>query len=87
MGSTWEMKVIEAFDKLGGKAHLKEVYAYIEKHADRNLPKSYQAIIRRTIETLSKDSMVYNGKDNVFCSSEGKGKGVWEFSAEYLRNR
>jgi predicted restriction endonuclease len=73
---TWLEDIITAYERLGGVAHYSAVYKEIEKIRP-NLPESYQAIIRRTVETYSSDSEAFNGKDDIFYSVKGIGKGIW----------
>ena len=73
---TWLEDVITAYQRLGGVAHYSAVYEEIEKIRPE-LPESYKAIIRRTVETYSSDSEAFSGKEDIFYSVEGIGKGVW----------
>jgi putative restriction endonuclease len=88
---TWKNEVINALQNLGGEAHLKEIYTYIKSNSKRKLTKSYEAIIRRTIETNSKDSQAFEGKEDLFYSVNGIGNGKWGLksfkSSEYLKER
>jgi hypothetical protein len=73
--ATWLEDVIKTYKQLGGTAHYSSVYKEIE-NIRSSLPNSYQAIIRRIVESHSSDSEVYNGND-IFYSVEGIGNGVW----------
>jgi HNH endonuclease len=72
---TWLEDVQLALATLGGVAPLKTIYEEIARTRS-NLPVSYDAIIRRTIETNSSDSSVFGGND-LFFSVHGKGEGIW----------
>ena len=74
---TWKEYIIEALENLGGEAHYSDIYEYISNNRT-NLPKSWKAIIRATIESHSIDSDKYNGGDNLFYTVEGLGQGIWD---------
>ena len=99
--ATWIEDTISALQKLGGVGNYKQIYDEVEKSRKRDLPDSWKAIIRRTIETYSSDSEAFVGgvKKDLFYSVDGIGKGVWglrnynssdivaEDSANYLPDR
>lgn len=68
---------IETLKNLGGKAAYAEIYEEYENVVQHSITKNQQAGIRKCIEIHSSDSDVYNGKDDIFYSVFGKGKGVW----------
>ncbi len=70
-------EIIAAFQALGGSAYYSELYEYIERHTSRNLPPSWEAIIRARIEERSSDSSAYLGEDDLFFSVNGIGNGYW----------
>ena len=82
---TWLDITERAVYELGGKAHLKDIYAKVEeillsdefKNNPKRESKDIQAIIRGTIECNSSDSEKYNNKNDIFYSVSGKGKGEW----------
>ena len=74
---TWKEDVIAAVESIGGKGHYSKIYEAVQQVRGTNLPKRWQAIVRRTIETNSADSEAYDGKNNLFYTVEGIGKGVW----------
>ena len=74
--SSWKETIVEALTELGGLSHYSDLYKNI-KEKKKDLPKSWQAIIRRTIENHSSDSEAYSGKENIFYSVDGIGSGVW----------
>ncbi len=79
-GVTWLDDVRHVLDQLGGKASLHEIYKLIEevrKEADRSIPPSFEAIVRRTLEENSTDTKSYKGGPDFFCVPEGLGSGVW----------
>src|SRR4051794_9031443 len=73
--ATWLEDVQKALMALGGVAPLEEIYNSI-RGIRPTLPPSFEAIVRRTIETNSSDSDVFGGTD-LFYSAHGKGQGVW----------
>lgn len=71
-------KTIEALKQLGGHAYLRDIYKAFERlSGDTPLPANYKATIRATLERNSKDSAVYDGKENLFYSVDGIGNGHW----------
>lgn len=74
---TWLEEVVNALKALGGIATYPEIYGYIKTHTDRQLPPSWKAIVRATIERNSSGSEAFEGKNDLFYSVEGIGKGVW----------
>ena len=73
----WADDIIEAFRRLGGKAHYSDLYPEVATVRGGRLPRTWQAIIRRTIENRSSDSDAFSGKEDIFYSVDGKGKGTW----------
>ena len=47
---TYKEKVIESLKELGGHAYLNDIYKVFEKISDEELPESYKAIVRATLE-------------------------------------
>jgi hypothetical protein len=70
-------KIIQAMRNLGGKAHYASLYKEYERLDETSLTPSGKAAIRKVIEDHSSDSQNYKGKDDLFYSVEGVGKGVW----------
>jgi len=76
----WVDDVRSALVTLGGKASLHSIYKEVErirKGAGRSIPKTLDAVIRRTLEDHSSDSANFRGAD-LFALSEGHGKGIWQ---------
>ena len=69
--------IIAAFRKCGGKAHYSDLYVAYEELTGRELTPGIKAGIRKRIEDYSSDSDNFRGKEDLFYSVEGKGKGVW----------
>jgi hypothetical protein len=77
---TWRDDVRAALEGLRGKAHLRVIYQQVEairKNMGRSLPRSLEAVVRRTLEDHSSDSEAYRGGPDLFFMAEGKGAGVW----------
>lgn len=74
---TWLEETIKALSQLGGEASLKHIYETVRNNTEKEIPESLDAIIRRTLETNSKDSQVYDGKHDLFYCVHGIGMGVW----------
>ena len=68
---------IQALKNLGGKAAYADIYTEYEKICGHNITDTQKAGIRKAIEINSSDSKAYNGKNNIFYSVDGIGKGVW----------
>lgn len=62
---TWLERIISAFDLRGGEADLTEIYDVIEKKWLEVLTKSWQATVRKEIETHCRNSANFKG-DEVF---------------------
>ena len=56
---------------------MKEVYSYIRHNAQRDLSNTFEDTIRRTIQSYSSDTTIFNGKVDLFYSVEGIGGGFW----------
>jgi hypothetical protein len=76
--SRWAIVIYAALAKLGGKASLARIYDKVEELHPGPLPKTWEAIVRGTIESHSSDSENYDPvRADLFYSVEGKGQGVW----------
>lgn len=81
---TWLDDVRSALADLGGKAHLHEIYkATVQrrKREARSVPRTAEAVIRRTLENFSSDSKAYLGGEDLFFMPNGKGAGFWAVRA------
>ncbi len=76
---TWVEDVVDYFRELGGEAHYSELYRYIEQNPRRPLGRSWQAVVRRTIEEHSSDSTIWHKRrlPDLFRSAHGLGEGRW----------
>ncbi len=72
----WRDDVRQALEEIGGSGTLAEIYEAIS-HIRTELPKSWQAIVRRELEYNSSDSESYKEKYDLFLSVDGIGAGVW----------
>lgn len=82
---TWLEDIIVAFKNLNGVSNYEQIYEEVKRIRDNTLPLSWKEIIRRTIETHSSDSQVFDGKNDLFYSVEGLGNGIWGLK-EYKEN-
>jgi predicted restriction endonuclease len=78
----WKDEIAHSLAALGGIAKYAELYEYIETHPETHpstgLSSKWQAVVRHTIEIHSSDSENYRrGREDVFRSVSGLGKGVW----------
>lgn len=77
---TWRDDIVTTLKNLGRVAPLLRIYKEAERvrsAANRSLPPSFDAIVRRTLEENSSDSDSYKGGPDLFCMPEGRGAGVW----------
>ncbi len=76
----WVDDVKSALVGLGGQAHLSKIYPAVWKirsSAGRSLPKAFEQVIRKELETHSSDSEAFQFREDIFSMAEGKGSGVW----------
>lgn len=74
--ASWLEDVEKALNELGGTGTYPQIYKKIRGIRKEPLPKTWEAIVRRTIETNSRQSANFAGND-LFYPVEGIGKGVW----------
>ena len=80
-GGTWRDDISVALDAIddGHGAPLQKIYDSVRKirrAADRSVPESLEATVRRTLEDNCAESEKFRGID-VFYMPKGKGAGVW----------
>lgn len=73
----WHEDIKQALRELGGVASLEDIYAQLRTIRPEPHPDSFDAIIRRELESRSSDSQSYLGKEDCFTSVEGIGAGIW----------
>lgn len=79
--SLWIDDITAALQTLGGAGAYEEIYAEVAPRR-RNLPPSWQEIVRRTIQQHSSDSSAYaSGRADLFHSVRGIGQGFWALRA------
>ena len=69
--------IVQALRNLGGKGSLDEIYAEFESVSGTVLTSTRKAGIRKNIEDHSSDSLNYKGREDLFYSVYGLGKGTW----------
>jgi len=77
---TWRDDVREGLRRLGGRAPLLEIYKEVEavrRAAGRSIPRTIDAVVRRTLEENSSDSDSYRSGRDIFSMPTGRGAGVW----------
>ena len=74
---TWTEDVITGLENLNGIAPLADIYSELRTLRPEPHPSSFDAIIRRTLESNSSDSDAFQGKKDLFYSVDGIGGGVW----------
>jgi hypothetical protein len=78
--ATWRDDVREGLKRLGGRASLQAIYKEVEavrRAGGRSIPRTFDAVVRKTLEENSTDSEAYRDGPNLFWMPEGKGAGVW----------
>ncbi len=72
---SWKDEIVNALKALGGEANLTEIYDYIENNSHRNLPKTWQATVRYTLQLNSSDTATFKkGGTDLF---QHLSKGRW----------
>ena len=71
---SWTEEIVGALKVLNGEAHLSDIYEQIETTTLRELPKSWKATIRYTLQTHSSDTESYRGGEDLFCRLD---RGYW----------
>ena len=71
---SWKDEVVNALQSLGGKATLAEIYIYIENNSNRELPETWQATVRYTLQIHSSDTDSYKGGEDIFRRLD---RGYW----------
>ena len=77
MKSSYLNNIVQIMNDLGGKATYAELYDEYEKLTGEELTASKKATIRKTIEDYSSDSKNFKGKEDLFYSVHGMGRGTW----------
>jgi hypothetical protein len=74
---SWRESIVEALIALGGEGHYQEIYAEVaSRRASR--PRTWQEVIRRTIQQSSSDSNAFIPRNgDIFFSVDGIGHGRW----------
>lgn len=80
----WLKELLQAFKHYNNTATLKQIYEYMHKfdfseYEDSNI---FDSQIRRLIYSHSSDCEIYNGKEDLFFSENGKGKGIWTLRSD-----
>lgn len=73
----WVDDISQALINLGGWGHYAQIKEEIQSIRQNNLSENWQAVLRRTIQQYSSDSQSYLGREDLFYSVDGIGKGVW----------
>lgn len=74
---TWTEDVVTGLENLNGIAPLADIYDELRNIRPEPHPESFDAIIRRTLESNSSDSDAFQGRSDLFYSVDGIGGGVW----------
>jgi hypothetical protein len=52
----WKTEIEDALQKLGGQAHLSDIYTYVQNNTKRELPENWKAIIRYILQLHASDT-------------------------------
>ena len=69
--------IVEILKHRGGEANYSDIYKDFENITGEPITEGKKAGIRATIERASSDSLQFAGKEDLFYSCSGKGKGWW----------
>lgn len=78
---SWKELVMSTLETLGREASLADIYEYLEKHAKRELPENWRAMVRYTLQLHSSDTKTFergSGED-LFQRLD---RGYWALRAE-----
>lgn len=76
----WVHVLVWALGKLGGEAHLSEIYrsARLAREAlGKPIRRNHEATVRERLESYCSSSDNYKGIADLFWQPRGKGSGVW----------
>jgi len=75
----WIDEILEIYEEFGGIVHYDDVYRRVQERNNMDLAANpnWKAAVRRTVEQHSSDSEAFLGRNDLFYSVEGKGKGIW----------
>ncbi len=74
--NTWKEDIVIALRNLGGVAPLAQIYRELRGIRPEPHPDSFEAIIRRELESRSSDSEAFLGGEDLFFSVSGIGKAI-----------
>ena len=73
----WIDDIKQALINLGGFGHYTKINEEIKNIRMGHVSANWQAVVRRTIQQHSSDSQSYLGKEDLFYSVNGIGRGTW----------
>jgi len=76
----WRDEIVQALRALGGEARLSEIYDYIERTTQRELPGTWQATVRYYLQLHSSDTETFKGGRDLF---RHLGRGYWGLRMEH----
>ncbi|GAB2595138.1 hypothetical protein [Kribbella endophytica] len=74
--ASWKGDLVKALTALGGEGSLSEIYGEIAR-IHKPLSTAWQATVRNTLECHSSDSENFRGREDLFYSVGGIGRGRW----------
>lgn len=83
MPSSWVQDIVQAMTNLGGSARYRELYDELYRLRGGEVPRSFEEVIRRTIQNHSSDSDGFRGTD-LFYSVDGLGGEHWGLREQIL---
>ena len=74
---TYKEAIVESLNRLGGHATLSDIYDTFEHVYTGTLSSSWKDQVRKCIQMNSSDSIIFDGRNDLFYSVGGLGKGIW----------
>ena len=84
MTNSWVQDIVQAMTNLGGSARYGDLYDEVYRIRGGDVPRTYENVIRRTIQTHSSDSDGFGGTD-LFYSVDGIRGGHWGLREQIRR--
>jgi hypothetical protein len=75
----WKDEVVNAIRGVGGEAHMIDIYNYIEQHTKRELPQSWKASVRKTLQSYCSSMKQYLGGEDLFVHVDTGRWGLREY--------
>ena len=84
---SWKEEIVGALKVLGGKSHLSDIYDQIESTTLRELPKTWKATVRYTLQIHSSDTESYKDGEDLFCRLDRGYWGLRDYTADVVQGK